>query len=294
MKKYTILASMLLVTLGCVYAQDTSTTTTTTTTSSSSAADYAPAAGDISGAILFGRGNFFHSADLLLTPPSIVFDASGSVVTWTVPGNSPYNSTVDPNDNPITNIVGGEVRYFLMDNIALKLSGAAIFRNTPARVNTPALIDDGAPSAAWIPAYAAVEADNRADININLGGEYHFSSKYSRLFPYAGLTVPFYYARRSAYDPTIIDADGSSSGSNVEIVDVGFRHTEVIGFGAQAVGGVDYYLLEGLYFGFEIKPISFVYAYSNRSPAPGLEVGQAENTTFSFFTQPFFKVGFRF
>jgi outer membrane protein W len=277
MKKYTILAWMLLVTLGCVYAQDT----TTGTTGSSDAADYAPAAGDITGAILLGRGNYLNSG--LAVPAS-------ANLSWTVPGTAPYNNTLDPNSNDITNMVGAEVRYFLMDNIALKLSGGAIIRNTPSQTNVPGFVDSNTNNAAWIPAYAAVQADNRVDMNINLGGEYHFTSKYSRLFPYAGVTIPFYYARQSYYDPTI----NLNGGGNISIVDVGVRSAEIVGFGGQLVGGVDYYLMEGFYFGFEIKPVSVVYAYSVKSPGPGLEAGEAENTAWSFFSQPFLKFGFRF
>lgn len=274
MKKYTILVVMLFSSLGMLYAQDATTTTTTTSTSSG---DFAPAAGDISVAVLFGRGNFLNGINVV----------SPVNASWTVPGYAPYQNTVDTNENPVTNIVGAEVRYFIADNIAVKLSGGAILRNTPQRVNIPGYIDLDANNATWIPAYAAVEADNRFDANLNLGGEYHFKSKYSRLFPYAGVTIPFYYSRRSVYNPTINDEDAT-------IVDIGFRTAEVAGFGGQLVGGVDYYLMEGLYFGFEIKPVSVVYAFSNNVPAPGLEAGVASNTTFSFFSQTFFKLGFRF
>jgi outer membrane protein W len=288
MKKNKIIAAMLLCVAGAAYAQDNTTTTTTTTTtgSSSDAVDYAPVAGDFSGAILFGRGNFLNTG----------LDVPGQSNNWQsipVTGSSPYANTVEPNDNSITNIVGGEVRYFLMDNIALKMSGGAILRNTPARPNIPGYTQ-GSDPAAWIPAYAAVQADNRLDVNVNVGGEYHFSTKYSRLFPYAGVTIPFYYAQRSIYNPTINDGSSSSPSSSPQIVDVGVRSVEIVGFGAQGVAGVDYYLMEGLYFGFEIKPISYVYAYSNKIPAPGLAALQADTHTWSFFSQTFFKVGFRF
>ena len=282
MKKLSILAWMLAATLG-VYAQDSG--TTTTTSSGDGAADYAPAAGDFSGALLFGRGNFLYSG----------LDVTSTAnLSWTVPGSAPYNNTVDANSNDVTNMVGAELRYFLMDNIALKLSGGAIIRNTPAQANVPGFIDSNTNSAAWIPAYAAVKADNRVESNVNLGAEYHFGSKYNRLFPYAGLTVPFYYSRQSFYDPTIIYPDPSSSGQDIDVVDVGIRSTEIIGFGGQLVGGFDFYLFEGFYTGFEIKPVSVVYAYSTKSPGPGLPAGEAQNTTISFFTQPFIKLGFRF
>lgn len=275
MKKFTILLSMLLVTLGCVYAQDSS------SERSSSDGNYAPAAGDISAAILLGRGNFLNTG---LAVPTIANP------NWTVPGTAPYANVVDGNNNPMTNIVGVEVRYFLTDNIAIKLSGGGIIRNTPARDNIPGVIS-GNNNATWIPAYAAVEADNRVDANVNLGGEYHFATRVSRLFPYVGVTIPFYYARQSYYNPTITyQGDGNEAGA----VDVGVRSAEIIGFGGQLAGGVDYYLMEGLYFGFEVKPVSMIYAYNQKLPAPGLEFGEADNTTWSFFSQTFFKLGFKF
>jgi hypothetical protein len=130
---------------------------------------------------------------------------------------------------------------------------------------------------------------------VNIGGEYHFATKYSRLFPYAGLTVPLYYAQRAIYNPTIDDGSTSTAPTgSPRIVDVGVRSVAIKGFGVQAVAGVDYYLFEGMYFGIEIKPISYVYTYSNKIPGPGLESLKADTHTYSFFSQIFFKVGFRF
>src|SRR5688572_8923048 len=150
MKKYILSSVMLLSMLGCVYAQDTG-----TTTNSSSAADFAPAAGDISAAIIFGRGNFYDGGLNVTGVPN---------TSWTVPGTAPSASVIDGNNNSITNMVGGEVRYFLMDNIALKLSGGAIVRNTPAVHNVPGIIDSGSPVGAYIPTYQATTADNRVDL----------------------------------------------------------------------------------------------------------------------------------
>ena len=272
MKKITILAALLLGMLGGVYAQD----------SESSTEDYAPAAGDLSGAILFGRGNFLMPSEDLWVPSSAYS---------TVPGFSPWNQTVGTSNN-VGNIVGIEARYFLLQNIALKLSGNALISATPAQGNSEAVVVEGMDgNPVVIPAHQAVDAESTADININLGGEYHFSSKYKRLFPYAGVTLPFYYARRSVYNPTVTVQE---SGEITIADEFGFRHAEVVGFGAQAVGGVDYYLLEGLYFGFEIKPVSYVYSYSTLLPAPGLGGLQADNHSISFFSQTFLKVGFRF
>jgi len=279
MKRNIILTVMLLAVLGAAYAQEP------ISKEEDKPSSFVPEAGDFSAAILFGRGNFLNSG---LTVPS----APGGNTFWNVSGQAPFNNTIDANLNSVNNIVGAEMRYFLMSNIALKLSGGAIIRNTPDRGNLPSVIDPNGPNAVWIPAYNAVMADNQVDINLNLGGEYHFATKYNRLSPYAGLTIPFYYGRRSEYDPTINDAlDPSAPGY---IVDVGVRHAELVGFGVQGVAGVDYYLMEGFYFGFEIKPVSYVYAYTSKIPAPGLDPLKADNHSWSFFSQTFLKIGFRF
>jgi len=278
MKKITIIVLTLLTIGNFAFSQDSST--------NGSSGYFGPQRGDISVAVLFGRGNFLNAG---LTVPS------APTPSWTVPGSAPYANTVDPNENPVTNIVGAEIRYFLSGNLALKLSGGAIMRNTPSQANVPGYIDPSTPNSGWIPAYASVEADNRLDANVNLGLEKHFTTRYIRLFPYLGVTVPFYYARRTLYDPTIIYPDPTAPDPDDQVtVDVGTRSAEIVGLGGQLVAGVDYYLMEGLYFGFELKPVSYVYAYSNKVAAPGLESAKADNSTISFFSQTFIKLGFRF
>lgn len=270
MKKYIIISALLLGLLGSVFAQDET--------------SFGPSAGDFSGAVLFGRGNFQTSG---LDVPS----APGTNSYWYVSGSAPYLNSVEANENPISNIVGVEGRYFVTNRIAVKLSGGAIIRSTPPHGNAPTYIDPYSPNATWIPSYNAVEQDQRVDFNLNVGGEYVFpSKKFERMFPYVGANIPFMYGRRTLYDPTItVESDGSAV-----ITDIGLRHAEVFGFGLQAVSGVDYYIAEGLYFGVEMKPISYVYAYSIKLPAPGLDALEADTHTFAFFSQIYFKLGFRF
>ncbi|MFO7743965.1 MAG: BT1926 family outer membrane beta-barrel protein [Psychroflexus sp.] len=244
--------------------------------------EYEAQQGDFSFAVLFGRGNFFSSN--LVAPPS----PQGE---WTVPGTAPYADFVSANDNDASNMVGVEGRYFVTGNIALKLSGGAIIRDTPSRMNIESASDFSEDNnQVWIPNYAAVKSNEQVDINVNLGAEYHFDSRFKRISPYLGFSVPFYYARRSMYDPSII------SGSNEEpvIVDIGNRHLEVIGAGAQLVAGIDFHLLEGFYIGIETKPVSYIYSYSTKSPGPGFEHLEADSHTFSFLAQNFLKLGFKF
>lgn len=280
MKKQILTCVMLLAAIGFGYAQDSS------TQSGSGGGNFAPAAGDISASILFGRYNFLQSG---LSIPSSPYNG------WQVGGSVPYLNTIDVTGNDATNMIGAEARYFITSNIAAKVSGGAIIRNSPEFVNIPGYTDSNTPNSAWIPNYNAVIGTNYVDMNINIGGEYQFTTKVARLFPYVGLNIPIYHGRRSVYDPTIIDPNPSSSSpSDPSFVDIGWRHSSIWGFGVQAVGGVDYYLAEGFYLGFEIKPISWVYAGVANYPAPGLDAWKAETTTWAFFAQPFFKLGFKF
>lgn len=243
---------------------------------------YAPEKGDVSLGVLFGRGNFLTSGLLVPSVPQ---------PGWTVPGAAPYANFVSGNDNSASNIVGVEGRYFVADDFALKLSGGAIIRDTPSRLNVESTTDfSNTNNQAWIPNYESVEARDEVDANVTLGGEFHFDTKYSRVSPYTGLSVPFYYARRSLYDPAVTTAPNGQA----VITDIGTRHIEIIGAGAQLVAGVDYYLLEGFFVGAEIKPVSYVYAYSQKSPGPGLENLESDTHTFSFLAQTFLKLGFRF
>jgi hypothetical protein len=271
MKKYIIISALLLGLLGSVCAQDAT-------------ESFGPAAGDFSGAVLFGRGSF-------LTTGLDVPSAPSTNYYWSVPGSAPYLNTVEANYTDVTNMVGVEGRYFFTDRIALKVSGGAIIRSTPPRDFVPGYIDPNSPNATWIPNYNAVVQDQRVDFNFNVGGEYVFpSKKFERMFPYVGANIPFMYGRRTLYDPTITyNSDGS-----FVITDIGLRNAEIFGFGLQAVAGVDYYIAKGLYFGFELKPVSYIYAYNKKIPAPGLESLQADTHTFTFFSQIYLKLGFRF
>lgn len=242
---------------------------------------YAPVQGDYSMAVIFGRGNFFQSN---LAAPS------SPTMNWTVEGNSPYADMVNTNDNDVSNMIGIEARYFLKNNLALKLSGGAVIRDTPARINIESFTNfEEDNNQVWIPNYSSVKADERTDANVNVGIEYHYDSRFQRISPFVGFTVPFYYARRSEYDPAVI-----TENNQPVIVDIGKRHTEVVGVGAQLVGGVDFHFMEGFYLGAEVKPVSYLYAYSQKSPGPGFEHLEANSNTFSFFGQTSLKLGFKF
>ena len=140
-----------------------------------------------------------------------------------------------------------------------------------------------------IPGYDKVDATEEAELHFEIGGEFLLKTKNERLFPYVGFSLPFDYARRSVFAPQTIDEYGE-----VTIHDTGARHIEITALSVQAVAGADYYIAKDLFFGFEVKPVNYTYAYSINSPAPEFNNLEAENSTVSFFAQFNFKLGFKF
>ena len=285
MKTYIALLGLLVLGLGLARAQAPKPETV----------DYRPKKGDFTGAVLFGRGNFLNNVDVPASP--------GNNSLWTVNGTAPFANTVNGNANNIGNIAGAEARYFIKDRIALKLSGGFIQRSTPALDNVQqffvdengTFVDGNDPSTSnevWIPSYSAINENQVTEFNISLGGEYHFSSRFGRLAPYVGVNLNYYYARTLEYDPTVLFS-GSTQEPDFTTTDVEARTARVYGLGYQFTGGADFYLLKGLYMGFEVRPLTFIYAYSQQLPSPGLPVLEADTYTWSFFTQTHFKIGFR-
>jgi len=275
MKKYLILCFILVISLSSINAQDKD-SNHNCKVDSCSIVTYAPQRGDFTAAMVFGRGAYLN--DGLVVPSS----------TYNVSGAAPYSNEVDANDNSITNMVGAEGRYYVSKKFAISFSGGAILRDTPSQLGIPAVID--ANGNTIIQAYSAVVSEERIDAQLSIGGQWLFNTKNDRLFPYVGFALPFDYARRSLYDPTVtVDSNG-----NPTITDLGARHVDITAFGVQAVAGVDYYFAKDVFFGFDIKPVSYTYAYSVKSPGPGLLDLEADTNTTSFFAQFSFKLGFKF
>lgn len=277
MKKYLILCFILALTLTSVNAQDKDSNHSCKTDSCCVVADkFAPQKGDFTTAMVFGRGAYLNGG---LVVPSSYSSVSGTAA---------FANDVSANENDITNMVGAEARYYVKNNFAITLSGGAIIRNTPARLAIPSVTDVA--GNVLIQAYDAVVADESISANVSLGGQWVLNTKSERLVPYLGFALPFDYARQSLYDPTItVDNAG-----NPTITDLGARHVDISAFGVQAVAGVDYYITKDVFFGFDMKPVSYNYAVSVKTPGPGLMNLEAETNTVSFFAQFSFKLGFKF
>lgn len=293
MKKYLIITIALLAGLSfTAYAQDEE-------GGSDATEEYGAKAGDITGAILFGRGSFLSYGSLPGAPRSNI--------NWTVNG-APPTANISANGSSATNMIGGEARYFITDIIAVNLSGGAVIRNTPPLQNvqyfyinpssSTGLTQGNDPSTSnqgWVPHYGSVISDNRIEANVNVGGEYHFpSARFKRLFPYLGANLNYYYSRISQYDPSVYYQNGSNGtgGTDVLIYDIGVRSSVVQGYGAQAVAGIDVYVSPGIFLGLSTRPVSYLYVTNVQTPAPGLENRESDSHTWSIFSQTFLKVGF--
>lgn len=270
MKKYLILCFIFALTLS-VNAQDKDSNHVCTANCCDAKSKFAPQRGDFTAAMVFGRGAYLNGG--LVVPNS----------NSTVPGDSGFDNTVDNNSNSITNMIGAEGRYYVGKKFALTLSGGAILRNTPAVLPIP-----GVPNTN-VPAYAGVDASENVSINATVGGQWMFTTKNERLFPYLGFAIPFDYARQSLFTQVSID-----NNNNIVVTDLGPRHADLTAFGVQAVAGVDYYVAKDVFLGFDVKPVSYTYIASVKTPGPGLFNLESENNTVSFFAQFSFKLGFKF
>ena len=259
MKKYIILCFIFVFALSSrVNAQDKDSKHNCEDDASCCVSKYAPQRGDFTAAMVFGRGAYLNGG---LSVPQ---------TNQVVPGNSPEANDVSANYNDATNMVGADFRYFTSSKFAITLTAGAILRNSPGYIGVPAV-----PS---LPGVQSTVAKEQANLHFSLGGQWLLKTKNDRMFPYVGFALPFDYARRSEFN---------------QLVDPGTRHVEIVSYGVQAVAGIDYYLAKDVFFGFDIRPISYAYSISTKSPGLGLG-SEADTDTVSFFAQYSLKVGFKF
>ncbi len=247
-------------------------------------------ASKITVSVIFGNNNMIQG---LVAPGSVV--AGGAYGP-----NEPRLQNVIVNNAAAVNMAGIKARAFLNDNIAVSLLGGInVFRN-PSREFIQGYNRSRVGNAGVIPSIRELEQKTDMHLNLAIGGEYHFRK--GNMSPYIGISLPFYAGRNTAYNPkfeVVQVPDPTPSLPNrtkadIRITDVGIRVAEMIGFGAQLVSGIDYYLKDDLYIGFEIKPFSFAYAFTSAYPAPGLPSAKSEAYGFGVFSQPLFKFGFVF
>ncbi len=217
---------------------------------------------DLVFSLILGRGQF-------ASPVAAPRNNLGNISNQT-----PNTGTLSTNSNSLLNMAGIEARYFLNPKIGLRLSAGIIFNNTPSQETI-----DGVPDL--IPEVSAVNADERFDINVIPGVEYHFAVRSERLSPYAGISTPFIYGKHSSFNP---DLDGDTFGT---------RSATIVGIGGQLFSGIDYYFNEDIYIGIQINVAGSTYTRVEKSAGAGFDDSKADSFQANFLTQPIFKIGFK-
>jgi len=248
---------------------------------------FGPVAGDITVSLQLGRAESFYNLQYVQKPVN-TYDGQYTL-------SAPYATTVSPDDNSLVNMIGVEGKYFVSDQIAVRLSGMGIIDLTPAQEETPGTtvslydlfdyetvqrLQSQGVTNVLIPSYASIESKTTHRFVGNIGADYYFQVASPRVHPYLGVLATLNYGRHQYYT---LDDD-----------DLGPRFFETYGIGASLTGGVDYYLAEGMFVGLEIKAFSYLYSVNNLSPMPGVESYDSDSHTIGFLTNPMFKIGFKF
>jgi outer membrane protein W len=237
---------------------------------------FGPSAGDISVSLQLGKAESFSNLQYVAKPST-----SSDYSLYT-----PYATTVSTSDNSMMNMIGVEGKYFVTDQIAVRLSGMGIIDVTPAQTSVPGVtyyntqLQNAGVSSIVLPAYNAIESKTTHRFTANVGGDYYFAVDSRRVCPYGGAMLSFNYGRHQYFT---LDDD-----------DLGARFSETYGLGGSVVGGIDYYVAEGMFLGFEVKAFNYIYSVNKLAPVAGVEAYDANTHTISFLSNPVFKIGFKF
>ncbi|PZX18041.1 putative OmpA-OmpF-like porin [Breznakibacter xylanolyticus] len=255
---------------------------------------FGPAAGDISVSMQLGRAESFDNLQYVRSPVNSNYYNGDYYL------NTPFATTVSTSSNSLVNMIGVEAKYFVTDQIAVRLSGMGMIDLTPAQDAVPGLnlydlvdyntqqkLQEAGVDNVVLPSYREIESTTTHRFVANVGGDYYFSVGSQRVFPYAGAMASFNYGRHQFYAP---DSDPTTAAG----VELSSRFFETFGLGGSLVGGVDYYVAEGMFIGFEIKAFNYLYSVNKMMPMAGVEAYDADNHTIGILSNPMFKIGFKF
>jgi hypothetical protein len=203
-----------------------------------------------------------------------------------VPGMNSFSG------NNLTSMIGVEAKYFITPQIAVRFNGSGAINSSPSRDATPAVVPDQGDEfgpGTFIPGFRMTEGRTLGQFFATLGGDYYFAVGSSRVNPYAGLQFNSAYGLMEIFD-------GFRGLDNHEEVITTWdtRRGEAWGLGGSLVGGIDYNLAEGLFFGFEIRVASYMYMGKRLFHQPGMEAQEAASYNTSFLAMPMVKLGFSF
>jgi len=193
--------------------------------------------------------------------------------------------------NSVTNMVGAEFKYFLTNDLAIRLSAVGSIESTPLRDFVEGTVDltgEYKPGT-YIPSYSMMEGYNKNQFYIDLGVDHYFNSM-AKINPFVGVQFNGSIATIEITD----GYNGIYTNDNINSISREPRKGEVFAWGASIVGGADYYIADGFFIGLEIKALNFMYAGKQIYHESGLEPQKADNYNWLFFSQPSLKLGFSF
>lgn len=207
---------------------------------------------------------------------------SASTISQPVMATDDANATIS--------IIGIEAKYFIKSNMAVRLGAGGAFSGAPSQDYVKGVSVAGSEDPnSTIPSYTMLEGNTTKEMYGDLGFDYYFNTKVSRLFPFLGVEVSGVYGQMEIFD----GYRGLNSDDEV-IPTYDTRRGETYAFGGGLNGGVDYYISEGLFLGVEVKVASYMYTAKTIFPQPGLDPNEAYANNFSFLSQPVIKIGFKF
>ncbi len=243
-----------------------------------------PQGGDLSFSLILGKTQMLPSGFLTL--------AEVDQAPYTTNVNDMNNPYINPpsinfyTGNTLTSMVGVEIKYFFSPELAVRFSGSGSINSSPALDAVPSVIVD---NQAILPGHRMTTGRTMGQYFANLGVDYYFSTGRERVHPYAGVQFNGAYGLMEVFD----GYRGLSWNEEPHTIwDV--RRGEVWGLGGSLVGGVDYFLAEGFFFGFEIKAVSYVYTGKHLFHQPGMEAQGVGVHNTSFLAMPMVKIGFSF
>ncbi len=200
-----------------------------------------------------------------------------------------YSMNGNSSNNDIVNAIGIELKYFLSSKLALRLDGSGMITSTPSQDYVTGVNIDATYPGTSIPNFAYQDGKTTKQFYADLGVDYYFETKVSRLFPFVGIQGNSVYAQMEIFDGY---RGVDDSGEVISSYDV--RRGEAYGFGGSIVAGVDYYLAEGFFLGVEIKAASYMYNAKRIFHQQGMAAQSGVSHVTSFLAQPILKLGFKF
>ena len=202
----------------------------------------------------------------------------------------PYVYGVDMDYNNASNMIGMEFRWIFKPNWSLNLSGLGILKGNPSQDYVEGIFDTDL-GGFIIPNINATSFKTSFDWVAEVGVSHYFDLPNKKLLPYLGFSFIYNHGGYQYEYPLVIKGD------NPQITAAQMRgksRAEFVSWGFAVPAGFEYYLTEGLFVGASINVVNYFYSMTQIAPGEGLELAQADQSTFSFFTLPMLKLGIAF